>query len=161
MAKSKYTEEMSAIICEAISKTGRESAGIKAGGISRSTYYNWKDSIPEFRAAISYALEVFRSRLWESDPYLVNDAVNSLKSLLDGRKETWVKKHYKVSEKGEKILESITTTSVKRSPSPWAISVVLGIDLKGNRISPEINQDTVNTVDFEFEIVGENETESK
>ena len=62
MAKSKYSQEIQEIICEAIATEGGDEVGWRAGGISKATFYKWIEAHPDFKDAVGKARSQFQKR---------------------------------------------------------------------------------------------------
>lgn len=62
MAKTKYSQEIQQIICEAIASEGGDEVGWQAGEISRDTFYVWMRRYPDFSEAVATARSQFRKR---------------------------------------------------------------------------------------------------
>lgn len=128
--KGKYTTELVKEICKAISNTGKDIDGIKAGEINKDTFYRWIKDKSDFSDSIAKAKKYFRAKLWKNDPDLYCKAVEGLKILINGYAEKW--DTVTIHPDGNK---TIKTTIVKRPPQKWAIQTILG---KETEIKPSI-----------------------
>jgi len=63
MAKSKYSPELTEIICNAIALYGTDEAGWAAGGIGRQTFYNWQNAHVDFLDAALKAKTEYRKSI--------------------------------------------------------------------------------------------------
>lgn len=132
--KGKYDQKIVDDICSAISQTGRDTDGIKAGAIHKDTFYRWLKDKSDFSDKVARAKEQFRASVWKSDPDLYAKAVTGLKIHINGYLEEWrtVTKY----PDGKQIIK---TTTVKRAPSKWAIELVLGMNISGENSEHTLN----------------------
>lgn len=132
--KGKYTNKIVDDICIAISNTGKDIDGIKAGRIHKDTFYRWLKNKSDFSDKVARAKEQFRASVWKSDPDLYAKAVKGLKDHINGYFEEWrtVTKY----PDGKQIIK---TTTVKRAPSKWAIELVLGMNISGENSEHMLN----------------------
>ncbi len=136
--KGKYSPELVNEICKAISNTGKDIDGIKAGGINKDTFYEWLKKKSDFSDSVARAKEQFRAKLWKKDPDLYCKAVDGLKIHINGFSEEWntVIEH----PDGKK---TIKTTIVKRPPSKWAVQMILGKEIDIKPLREPINTDAL------------------
>lgn len=134
--KGKHTPELVKEICKAISKTGKDIDGIKAGGISKDTFYTWIKTKSDFSDSIARAKKEFGAKLWKKDPDLYCKAVDGLKIHIHGHCEVW--DTVTVHPDGRK---TIKTTTIKRAPSKWAIELILGKETDTQPLREPINTD--------------------
>ena len=120
MNKGKYTIDTVQAIYKAISITGLDKNGIKAGGISKDTYYRWIKSKSDFSDGVAQAKRDFRDKALKNDHNLFLEAVEHFKRHLDGPVETW--NRVITHPNGKK---SYIKTTVNRAPSRWAIEAIL------------------------------------
>ncbi len=123
MAKGKYSVETVNAISQAISLTGRDADGWKAGGISKDTFYRWLKTKSDFSDSIARARAFYRRSLWRSDPMVRDLAIRGLIRHLQGDYEEWTTEV--PNEEGQLVLQKKNT--VKRLPSKWAIELVLDL----------------------------------
>jgi len=124
-AKGKYTPDIIEAIQLAIQKTGRDKDGIKAGGISKKTFYEWMNKKSEFSDVVRRAKKHFRNTQWNDDPEIMREAVESFKKAILGNNEVWkTESDYERDSKGN-LIKKTTTHAVKRPGQPWAINLML------------------------------------
>jgi len=126
MAKSKYSPELTEIICNAIALYGTDEAGWAAGGIGRQTFYNWQNQYVEFLESVGKAKTEYIKSSRTNLKRLGN------KALLDYLQGNMVKVSHTrkevVSPSGEIIeLQEHRTTPV--GVPQWAVERGLGADL--------------------------------
>jgi hypothetical protein len=126
MAKSKYSPELTEIICNAIATYGTDESGFHAGDIGKNTFYVWLDKNQDFRDAVAVAKKEYRT---STKPSLKRLGNRALLDYLQGNmvKVAHVRKEV-VSPTGEIIeLEEHRTTPV--GVPQWAVERALGADL--------------------------------
>jgi hypothetical protein len=126
MAKSKYSPELTEIICNAIATYGTDEAGWEAGEISKPTFYSWQNTYADFQDAVGVAKKEYRT---STKPSLKRLGNRALLDYLQGNmvKVAHVRKEV-VSPTGEIIeLEEHRTTPV--GVPQWAVERALGADL--------------------------------
>lgn len=85
--KSKYSQKITEIICEAIATNGGDESGWVAGGISERTFYEWTVRYPQFLQAVESARSQFQKNAPE---HLQSLASERLKEALEnGQTITW------------------------------------------------------------------------
>lgn len=136
MARGKYNIETIEAICRAISLTGKDKDGLKAGGICKNTFYQWLKTNKDFSDSVARARAFYRRSLWKADPSVRDMAIRGLLKHLRGDNEEWTTQ---VPDKEGKLVLQRKNT-VKRLPTKWAIELVLGV----NRDERE----TIEHVDF-------------
>jgi len=146
VAKSKYTPNRITKILHAISESGKDKDGIKAGGIHADTFYEWLKIHPEFPEAVAHAKEVFAAKAYRTDPELHLKAVAGLRKLVEGYEET----HSSITEvtdhKGKLKTKIKKAGKWRRPPNRSAIEFLLAH-------RPELEDALPETVDFEFDVI--------
>ncbi len=136
MSKGKYNPEIVDVICNTIALTGTDKEGIKAGGISKNTFYKWLKLKSDFYDRVARAKEKFRRRVLSHDHELFMMAYNGLLVHLSGPIEKW---NHKIKYSDGKV--ETKETIVKRPPSSWAIKAILFI-VQNNSVTPITELDT-------------------
>jgi len=136
MARSRYSQQIQEIICEAIATEGGDEVGWLAGGISERTFYTWMNRHPQFLQAVVRARENFRRRC---PKYQKGLALERLTEALEGgQKIKWTTKktrrldHF-IPGKDEQPAklgwydeETVTEEHTEYRPTPkWAIERVI------------------------------------
>lgn len=120
MHKGKYKPDIVEAIYKAISLTGIDKNGIKAGRISKDTFYRWLRTKSDFSDGVARAKRKFRDKVLKEDHELFLLALEQFKKHLNGTVETWEK--IITHRDGKK---SYVKTTVKRTGSRWAIEAIL------------------------------------
>lgn len=126
MAKSRYSPELTEIICNAIAVSGTDEAGWIAGEISKPTFYTWANRFPDFLDAVNTAKTEYRKSGTNNIKRLGKKA---LLDYLEGRmtKTSYVKKQV-LSPAGDVVeLEAWRTAPV--GVPQWAVVRALGEDI--------------------------------
>lgn len=145
--KPMCTPERVARICRAIERGETDETAAKYGGISVATFYEWKNSKSEFLEAVKKAKAAFED--WQMNGIL-EDARNSLKTLICGQEYEEIKTEYENDSLGNPKIKKQTRTKKKILPNATAVIFALC-----NR-DPEHWQNRVSQ-----ELTGKLETETK
>lgn len=136
MAKTKYSEEIAKIICDAIATQGGDESGWTAGAISQSTFYQWIKNYSEFSESVERARAEFRKNApitqkraasQRLTDVLENGQIIKWKKVIGARTVT----RYRGSAKNKDILftdifSGYTEYNVEYRPTPqWAIERVI------------------------------------
>lgn len=122
--KSRYNPDLVESIIDMIAKTGRDVDGMKVGGISSNTFYEWCNKYPDFKKKVAAAKERYREVCPEE---LKRKAQTRLMEYLDGTAEEVWKKHIEIKDKeGEIIRIEDHETRVSRPCPQWVIRRILG-----------------------------------
>jgi hypothetical protein len=119
MAKSKYTPKLIETILSTLRESGVEAVAMRAAGISKETYYEWKKSREDFSDRVDAALEDFR----RSHQHELNLAHEYLLRCLAGTEKITTKRLQVKKDKAGNILEEIATVEEKDvKPPDWLVA---------------------------------------
>lgn len=145
--EAKYTDERVARICDALKQgmTDEQAAGM--GGITYNTFWRWCNEKSDFRDAVKKAKAQYEDWLMNG---ILEDARNSLTTLIKGVEYEEVKTEYENDSFGNPRIKKQSRTTKKILPNPTAVIFALC-----NR-DPEHWQNRINN-----ELSGKIETETK
>lgn len=139
MANAKYTPERVARICNAIAEGKTNEQAATMGGISKDTFYEWMKSNPDFSDHIKKAKAQYEDWLMNG---ILEDARNSLATLIKGVEYEEVKTEYENDSFGNPRIKKQSRTTKKILPNPTAVIFALcnrDPEHWKNRIDTEVN----------------------